>query len=170
MDPEHRPPQPRSFEPPPWEKEQFEELARQRRERERESLERAETEAAVARLAEMDRAAAQVAAAAEPGNEELAGDARQAPGSPIDEKQVSAMLIQLSAEEPPALHGARRASKVAAAAVGLFGVAVITVGAVTGAMSIGKEALAGVGAAIVAFIGMVILGLAVWLWVRAERG
>jgi hypothetical protein len=149
MDPEHRPPQPRSFEPPPWEKEQFEELARQRRERERESLERAETEAAVARLAEMDRAA---------------------PGSPIDEKQVSAMLIQLSAEEPPALHGARRASKVAAAAVGLFGVAVITVGAVTGAMSIGKEALAGVGAAIVAFIGMVILGLAVWLWVRAERG
>jgi hypothetical protein len=160
MDPEHRPPQPRSFEPPPWEKEQFEELARQRRERERESLERAETEAAVARLAEMDRAAAQVAAAAEPGNEELAGDARQAPGSPIE----------LSAEEPPALHGARRASKVAAAAVGLFGVAVITVGAVTGAMSIGKEALAGVGAAIVAFIGMVILGLAVWLWVRAERG
>jgi hypothetical protein len=102
-----RPPPPRrekrQFEPPPWEKEQFEELARQRAEQERAERERAEQERAEqAEAAERERAGSDAQAAAEAAHEiaavELGGEAGEVAAEAAAPAGVSAGERSATAE------------------------------------------------------------------------
>ena len=139
-----RPDKPR-FEPPPWERERFEELARRRAEKARAE---AEPEAAGA------------------GVEPEAGEKSEASG--LDEKRVQAMFVQLAGEQSSSLHPIRRASKAVAGVMGAIGLSITVMAAVIGLRSQEGDVLAVSSAVIGAAIGVSIASLAVWLWSRTR--
>jgi hypothetical protein len=180
---------PRGFEPPPWEREQFEELARRRAA----AAETAAAEAAVntavlkaqapaqASAQEPTRAPAQDAAAeggvGAPGEPETGPAPPGREGAPeeqpkADERVADAMLFDLSGQEGPTLAPLRRAGKVVAGLVGAIGVAILGLGVWTSAQAAAAEESVGVGtmgAAIIMIFGLLVVGMAGWTWVRASR-
>jgi hypothetical protein len=149
----------RQFEPPPWERDKFDEIARRKAEdEEREAQRQAprSEEAAPDRPAE-PVAAPQVAAAAT--------DKPPAPG--VDERKIAAMLIELSGEEGPATKPVAEAGRYAAMALMAFGLVMLVTAVVLGTRASVMQGR--VGAILIALLGAFVAGFAGWMWVRATR-
>ena len=161
----------RTFEPPPWERDQFEQQQREREERE--AAERAAREAL---LAQQEAASAEAAAAvaAEGGaggaetGESSEATSGAAPAAEVDEKRVALMMLELRAEEPPGLEGAWAVNLSAGVVVGIVGFACGVWGAL--ALTKGNLPPAGLlgGFVLVAF-GLGFLGVGGWLVFKALR-
>ena len=164
-------PQTRRFEPPPWEREQFDELARRRAEAQAAEEERLADERAIA-AAERERAARESASPAVPAAAEApvptVKATAPAPDERIDPQKVEAMLVQLSGEEGSALQPVHRASKVFALVVAVFGVSLVMLAGLAAAKAGGG--VGAMGALIVGIVGAFITSVAAWLWIRTERG
>jgi hypothetical protein len=168
--------EPRSFEPPPWERERFDELARRR----------AEADAAAAALArEQGAAPSEQVVQAEgdgPGAAPLAQDAgpaaaapapapTAAAAAPLDEARVDVMMMGLAAEEPPAFPNVWVVWLVTGCVFGVLGLASLVIGGAGMFMSRG----AGIGttwAVVLGMTGLAGLGAAAWMVAKAlgERG
>lgn len=163
----------RQFEPPPWEREQFE-----RHKREQAELEAAAEEARAKVLAEQAALAAQAAAenleqpapaeaAPSTGNEQ-ASPSTESPRAEVDDKQVAMMMMDLRAEEPAALEGAWVVNLAAGIVVALVGFA----SGVWGVAALSKPGLpaAGrLGGFILLGFGLGFLGVGGWLIFKALR-
>lgn len=201
------------FEPPPWERDAFEELARKREEAEQAEREAAEVlRAAEERLAaagetpvdpaqararwvEQANAARETApedAAVAPAPEALAPAASaavpaaapaasaaaepapgpQAPAAPaaqLDERKVSAMLIELKAAEPSVHRMIGPTAKGASIVMGVIGTGVFIAGLV-GLFKTAGNLMAMSAAGMTLAIGAMFVGTAIWIWIRATRG
>jgi hypothetical protein len=154
--PERR--EPKGFEPPPWEKEAFEELRRRR-------------EQAPAQADAVEGAESGVPGAIE----EPAGVAEEKPttgdGSPrvVEDREVVVMLASLAAEEPNAQHGIHAVALSAAAVLVVFGLVLVVWGVVALVRS-GRTGDVGLlGGSLFLFFGVAAVGFAVWLTVRTLR-
>ena len=177
------------FEPPPWEKEQFEELAR---ERERAAQAAAEAEAAAA------QAVAEAAAEHEQAEEQSSAPERPAEpaavaagAAPKDEKpveaspsvdtseesgedglgdpRVDAMLMMLKAEEPDTVSGIWKVGMVAGAFLAMMGLVLVVWAGVALARTLEAGPTAYLGAGIMGLMGAGLVALGVWLIVRSLR-
>lgn len=195
--PNRRPAKP--FEPPPWERAQFDELARQREEAEKER----ELNAALAALAApvpdqaapevsdgsaspvAEESAAQPEARAEASGEgpQVAAPAQQQavsegeagptgpPASELDDKVVEAMLVQLRAEEPVHDDSLWKVSMGLSAFSALIG-AVLFVWGLAALMKTGSSAAGMIGGSILLAFGGMFVGIGAWMAARGlkERG
>jgi uncharacterized membrane protein len=161
----------RQFEPPPWEREQFEELERQRQARQpAEAPEPAE--AAAPEPAQV--AAEPVAVTAAGGPEPTAampaggpGEAAEAPEGPSDER-VQAMLLQLAAEEPTVRADVKVVGTGASIALMLVGVSMLAF-AFVGFLRTRGSAQGAIGSLILLVIGVMIAVVGVWLGMRVTK-
>ncbi|MBE0416328.1 MAG: hypothetical protein IBX63_01005 [Coriobacteriia bacterium] len=144
--------EPRRFEPPPWEREQFERFEQ-------------EHAPATPRAAPESPFARPLGAEAEVPVPELAVPQTEAPG-------VDAMLLALKAEEPAVVEGAWRFGLVAAAFVGTIGLMLVIWGMVALARSAGSGPAGIMGATIMSVMGGLFVGLAAWMGARSlkQRG
>jgi hypothetical protein len=177
----------RRFEPPPWERDQFEQHAREQAEREK-----AEREAVLA--------AAKIAAAMLP-SEVAEGESSTAEGAPLtdgagaegtpaapptgvagqnvlkragvdkpalDEKQVAMMMLELRADEVPVLQRAWLVNFVAGVTTTVVGLAI----AIWGALAFGNRNLGATGTfggMVLVVFGVAFAGIGGWLIYRALR-
>jgi hypothetical protein len=170
----------RRFEPPPWEREQFERMARERAETEQAELDAALAAAEIAVASEEQVAPVTgegLAGAEGLGSEQAARHSSALAGpvhagepavAPLDEKRVAMMMLELRAEEPQALSGAWAVNLGAGVTVGLIG-AVITI---WGSMAIGNRDLGPMGAlggGVMIVFGVAFVGIGGWLIFRALR-
>jgi hypothetical protein len=149
--------EPRQFEPPPWEREQFERLER-------------------------ERAREAPAPVAEPGPPQAVPEAEPpavtptAPAaSPAEAPEIAgvdAMLLALKAEEPEAVADVWKYGLVAAAFVGTVGLMLVIWGMVALARSAGGGPAGIMGATIMSVMGGLFVGLAAWMGARSlkQRG
>lgn len=192
-----RPPPPRRearrFEPPPWERDQFEKLARERAEQEKAELDAA---LAAAEIAAAARPAQEADPASGPTPEEVQSGSPQAgveraaegeidrgpvaaaeakaaavlevPKVELDDKQVALMMLDLRAEEPVSLQAAWAVNLGAGGIVGLVGLVIGVWGIVALAnRNLGTTGTLG-GMVLVAFgVGFVAIGG--WLIYKALR-
>ena len=184
--------EPRRFEPPPWERDQFERRAREQAELEKARLE-AEQAARAAEAAALAEAAgisvgvgagekAQPSPPAQPASEERprahvndpAADGARAKQAvapkpakqPVDDKQVELMMLELKAEEPPALEGAWKVAATAGAVVALVGIVI----GIWGAAAIARLGQAGLlGGIVLVTFGLAFVGIGGWLVYGALR-
>jgi hypothetical protein len=135
------------FEPPPWEREQFEELARKRAEEEADRAQEAEREVAPTKPGGLDAAAGPEQAAgpetgetteSEPAEDRAGSDAR---AGGVEDARLNEMLADLAIEEIPSARGVWKVSvavggiMVAFGAVFLFwGIAALVAVKKTGAI------------------------------------
>ena len=166
--------EPRPFEPPPWEREQFEQHAREQAEREAAAEAAraraiAEQEAAqTAKWAAEDAASAAGQAGATGAPEVGASPAAAASKGEVDENQVALMLLGLRAEEPAVLEGAWIVTVIASGVVMLVGLTI----AIWGGAVLARPGLptAGVlGGVVLLGFGLAFLGIGVWAAFRALR-
>lgn len=148
--------EPRRFEPPPWEREQFERLERER------AGDAApappEPEAPTLPEAVSGTGARPEPAAREPEPAGLPG---------MDE-----MLLALKAEEPPAVEAAWKLGLVVAVLVGTIGIMLVIWGMVALARSAASGPAGIMGATIMSVMGGLFVGLATWMGARSlkQRG
>jgi hypothetical protein len=167
----------RKFEPPPWERAQFDEL--QQRQAEAEEAARV-AEAAAADTAPEDVAAgilpaetsveAAVPAMTEPAGQQVAASAPKAAPKPlpIPEAQVDAMLLQLGSDEPKVDEHLKIVGVFSSAIAMLIGVSLFAWGVY--AMITASGTIAGaVGAMIVLGMGLVIGLTGFWLGWRVTN-
>jgi hypothetical protein len=167
----------RTFEPPPWERAQFDELARQKeaeRQAEQEaaaqqaadSLAAAHAEAELIVLPEPVVVEATATVIAEAASAAVRFEA--APKQPLDDKKIAALMLELRAEEPRSLEGLWAVSVGAGTITAVIGVAVF----VWGVFALGKPGIgtAGtfVGLVMLAF-GVAFLGIGGWMIFRGLR-
>lgn len=171
--------EPRQFEPPPWEREQFERHKREQAERDAQEKLLAEQEAAraaeqpVAQGAEPEHATAgpMPGPASAP---EVAAGSGQSPTAPseakraVDEKEVALLMIGLRAEESPVLEGAWVVNVVAGAVVALVGLASSIWGVAAMARK-GMPVAGTFGGLVLLTFGLGFLGLGGWLVFKALR-
>lgn len=172
----HTPPrrEAKQFEPPPWEREAFEEMERKR----------AEQQAAQEALAGAPSAQPQEAqqlptpeppagtareAAPGPGQETVADREAEAPEPRLDEAQVAEMIAGLSAEEPAEHRSLWRIAIASAIVVGAIGAVLIvwSMAAMVGARRTGAVGWA--SAFILLFFGAGFVAGAWWLTLRTLR-
>jgi hypothetical protein len=175
--PNRRPPN--SFEPPPWERAQFEELERRREEARQEDelatalaaqdavpVQAAQAEEEAPAVAPQSEATAQTApppvATANPGADPPAG---------IDDKAVEAMLLQLRAEEPAHDESLWKVSLAFSGFSAVIGSILLVWGAAA-LMRTGSSAAGMIGGAILLAFGGLFVGIGAWLAARSlkERG
>lgn len=168
-----RPPKP--FEPPPWERDRFDELARRRQEAQEET-EIAEALAALAKQQVSAEPAApppaeeQPPVAAEPA-QQAAPAAAPTERSELDDKIVDAMFVQLRAEEPAHDESLWKVSLVFSAFSALIG-SVLVVWGLAALMKTGSAAAGMIGGSILLAFGGMFVGIGAWMAVRSlkERG
>lgn len=156
----------RRFEPPPWEKDLFEQREREKAEAEAEAeLEQQAREAA----AETTVAAEEVPPQAEvsPVETEPEKPEKPAPKGELDQKQVELMLFELRAEEPDPLARTWVANIVAGAVLVLIGLSVGAWGAAALAKHLGATGTLG-GMVMVVF-GLAFVGIGGWLVLKGLR-
>lgn len=163
-DPERR--EARRFEPPPWERDRFEELEKRTRAEDQSSEQRVapatepktgqDTEEVEKRSTESD-----------PGSGDGAGSGSSREGSSADE--VEAMLIALRSEEPKALEGAWKLGMAASVFVTTLGLMLVIWGSVAMARAASAGAAGVMGSAIMGVMGALFAALGVWLGVRSLR-
>jgi hypothetical protein len=161
---------PRSFEPPPWERERFEELARRRAESDAAEAAIGQAREEAERAAAVQEAAAAVGAAPGPGTRAEA----QTVGTPTWGEvppDAELLLIELAAEEPRALGWVWLAWLAAAGLFAVLGVGTLVFGAVGLARAQGSS-VATTWSFVLVLVGLASLGAAMWLTVKAlgERG
>jgi hypothetical protein len=155
----------RQFEPPPWERDKYDEIARRKAEDDEPEAQR---QAPRSEGPAPDRPAepASIAgpAVTTPPAEVVAD---KPPAAGIDERKIAAMLIELSGEEGPPTKPMAQAGRYVAMALIAFGVVMIVTAVVLGMRA---SALQGrVGAILIALLGGFVAGFAGWMWVRANR-
>lgn len=138
--------EPRRFEPPPWEREQFERLER-------------------------ERAGGAAPAPPEPEAPTLPEPAAREP-EPAGLPGVDEMLLALKAEEPPAVEAAWKLGLVVAVLVGTIGIMLVIWGMVALARSAASGPAGIMGATIMSVMGGLFVGLATWMGARSlkQRG
>jgi hypothetical protein len=149
--------EPRRFEPPPWEREQFERLER---ERARDVPAEPERDPSAAPETEAPRAV-------EPEPEPVGRRAE-----PPEVPGVDEMLLALKAEEPPAVESAWKFGLIASVLVGTIGLMLVIWGMVALARSAGSGPAGIMGATIMSVMGGLFVGLAAWMGARSlkQRG
>jgi len=149
--------EPRRFEPPPWEREQFERLER----------ERARDVVPVA-----PEVAPDAEARPEPATPEPKPSATEPEPGPAGPPGVDAMLLALKAEEPSAVEAAWKFGLAAAVLVGTIGFMLVIWGMVALARSAGSGPAGIMGATIMSVMGGLFVGLATWMGARSlkQRG
>ena len=162
--PERR--EPRKFEPPPWERDRFEELAQKKAPEVSPETQVNEAQAA-APPAESGGAEAAAAGATRPAEAPAAPAPKKA--GELDEKHVAAMLIDLKTEEPRFLSRGWVFQLAAAGVVGVIGSAMLIWGIV--AMSLtGKAGTMGMlGGVVLDGFGAAFVAVGVWLAFRTLR-
>ncbi|MDP2233763.1 MAG: hypothetical protein Q8K89_09015 [Actinomycetota bacterium] len=160
---------PRAFEPPPWERQQFDELA---------AAKQVKAESAQETPAEKEPAD-ETPADAGAGAAKDEGASPKPEGMPkdklvtkLDEVELTEMLAQLAAEEPHTNQGLWQAGVVASVGLGSIGLMVLIFGLV-GLARTAKAGPVGVaGGAILVVFGLGMIALAIWLVVRTlkQRG
>jgi hypothetical protein len=170
----------RRFEPPPWERDRFDELERARQEREAETAAGTPVETgadsrvtappldSVARAAEPVRAGPVEAPRGEPQPRKGTAEAREGAPRVVPDAHVDAMLVQLKAEEPGVEAHGRTVSIFSAALMMFMGVCMLAWGGIAGALAKGQIAGA-IGALIVFVMGGLFAGTGLWLGLRATR-
>jgi hypothetical protein len=155
----------KTFEPPPWERDQFEELARRKmQEQERRAIE------------EPARPGSALVVA-DPGDEETTDGERvegadQAPAEKpkppgVEELKFQAMLLELSVEERSGAREVRHAGMAASYVLSAAGAVVLALGIYMVSRG-GPQGL--VGSSMIVIAGVFVIGFAAWLWYRASRG
>jgi hypothetical protein len=156
---------PRSFEPPPWEADQFEEL-RRRREAEQAVRERAERLAAEAEAAEPKPGSEPAENVPEPAPR---GTPRTAETGP-DPAEVDLMMMGLAAEEPDVARPFRIMGFVVAAIVAAVGAVTVIAGIWGLVVQAGRGGVMGSLAAwVVIAFGLLLVGGGGWLTVLAMK-
>ena len=154
---------PREFEPPPWERDQFDELRRRR------ELEQAQSDEAASAAGE---AQPPPGAAPEPAAGPGGGRASRvrADGLERDQAEVDLMMLELASEEPDVAQPFRRAGMVIAAIVALVGFAIVVAGiaalVVQGARG---GVMGGLAGAVVIVFGALLMAGGGWLTILALR-
>jgi len=144
---------PRRFEPPPWERDQFEELRRRR-----------ESERPAPGPEAGDALAQGVVAAAQPAASGADGEAEALPA------EVDVMMMELVAQEPDAVGPFRMAGLILAAIVGIVGIGTVIAGVVGLVMQGGRGgAMGALAASIVIAFGLLLVAGGGWLTVLALR-
>jgi hypothetical protein len=157
---------PAPFEPPPWEKSQFDELARRRAA----AQEDADINRALLSLEE--DSIEQVDMSVVEGQKE-ARDVSQSEGVPVKKKelppQTEMLLAQLKTEEPDTSKSLWKIGLVFVLFVGIIGIVLVVWGA-TGLIA-GRDngATVIIGGSIMIFFGLLFAGTATWLAVRTMR-
>lgn len=180
----------KTFEPPPWEKDQFERLARQRSAQE--AAERAAAEVLIER--QPQEPAAEPAGPTASGEApvgtvepEVAGAERSTEGSRtqrpteaaaapnpartsghVDEAQLAVMMMGLRAEEPPALGGAWVIALVSAIVMGAVGIVLLIWGVVALTRS-NLGAIGTMGGSVLLLFGVIFMGACIWIGLRTLR-
>ena len=146
------------FEPPPWEKDQFEELARQRAEDER-----------TAPPQELPAVAPQAIVTPEGATPEAATGP---PASTVDDARVTEMLAELAAEEPPATRAYWKTSVAVGAGIVAFGAVFVIWGmaALVATRRIGTVGMFGGSVLLLFGAGFVVGGLYVVVKNLRQRG
>lgn len=160
----------RKFEPPPWEREQFEALEQRRAEDSppAEQPEPGPGEARTPPVTEEASAAPEPVSAETPAEEPEQRGRLTGNALPIPEAQVDTMLIQLSAEEPKVDRHLKSVGLFASAIVMLLGVSLLAQGVI--AMLKARGTFAGmIGALIVAGFGAFLGGMGLWFGMRVTR-
>jgi hypothetical protein len=143
--------EPKRFEPPPWEREAFDEIQRRRAEQD----------------ADVEIAEAVSGLGKEEGEGEAALPAREAPV--LDEQRVNAMLLELAATERQSHKRFERLNLVLMAVTAAIGIVLAVWGgaALSRAKQIGQVGiLGGLG---LMFFGALFFGVAAWMAVRQLR-
>ncbi|MHB9004268.1 MAG: hypothetical protein ACYC6C_09440 [Coriobacteriia bacterium] len=157
----------KSFEPPPWEREQFEQLARAR------EAQRDESELDQA-LRELDEAREVVpdAAAVPLKPMEASFEAEAKPAAHLDDARVIEMLAQLSAEEPRPIDELWRVGLIGAVVTAAIGLMMIVFGVIGLAKTIKAGPMGIFSASILLLFGSGFCALAAWTAVRTlkQRG
>lgn len=162
--------EPRRFEPPPWEREQFEELERKLAERERAAAQELESETAQGDIPEP--AQPQEAEPEPPGEAAPKADAQR--GAPIADRpaassEIETMFLALKAEEGRSGGGIWKLGIAAGVFVGTIGVMLVIWGTVAMARSQGHGPVGTMGAMIMSLMGGLFIGLAAWMGLRSLR-
>lgn len=169
--------EPKRFEPPPWEREAFDEIQRRRAEQDADveiaeavaglgSEAQGEVEAATAPGGQAAQAG-EAAAKAEPEATPPARPARETPK--LDEQRVNAMLLELAVTERQSHKSFERLNLVLMAVTAAIGVVLAVWGgaALSRAKQIGQVGvLGGLG---LMFFGALFFGVAAWMAVRQLR-
>jgi hypothetical protein len=140
----------KAFEPPPWERDQFDELAKRK---------------AAEQALQADGATTRQEAAPSASAESATAEGAKPPG--IEDAKIQAMLLELSVEGRSAAREVRQAGTVASYVLATAGVVVFGLGVVMVVQG-GAQGLA--GSSMIVITGIFIIGFAVWLWYRASRG
>jgi hypothetical protein len=145
------------FEPPPWEREAFDEFARRRAEREAVDIRRA----AKAQEAQPGVVTPSVASGAA-----VQRDSKGAPkAGALDETKVDAMLQELRAEETtPSVAGGM--ARLAGGMTAVIGAAMTVVGLLSLVRTRGGFSL--LGSLTVTVFGLGFLGLGAWVWMSSK--
>lgn len=164
---------PKQFEPPPWEREAFEELAQRRGEQEvadASAVAISTDEHAPDRLA--DVLAAQPKTTTVAAVEASASRERPASSAAVDEAQVLEMLVGLKAQEPTQNRVLSTAGLAVAALCGVMGTISIVWALAAGfkaSKATSNGDVAAFGAVVLGLFGMLFIGLAGWLWFKVMR-
>jgi len=152
----------RSFEPPPWEQAQFEELAK---------LKTAEPEVAVPDVPDVPGASdATDAVEAEGPVVQPPPVDREVPA--VDEAAMLEMMSKLAADEPPVVQSIWQLAIVASTVLGSIGLMMVVFGAVGLARTARTGLTAVLGGSTLISFGIGMIALAVWMAVRTlkQRG
>lgn len=168
----------KTFEPPPWERDQFDELQRRRAEQ---PATDAGAEAASAAPAVAPQTVAQPAIripevipeTAEQAEGTAAAVAAVAPAQSVkpevDERRVAELMFRLRAQEPPAFSDAWKYGMAAAFVSAVFGL-MLVVWAIVVLVNMKRTGVTGAfGGAVMMFFGAGLTGVGAWLAVRILR-
>jgi hypothetical protein len=154
---------PRGFEPPPWEADQFEKLARKR----------AADEEAERRRAQASGAPVAAEGVAEqlvtPAEEPVAPAPAQVAGQPLDAAGADIMLIGLRAEEPRAMKDAWMVTMAAGAPIILMGLAMAVMGVVSMNGAKQNAAQQSMVSGVLVAGALALLGLGGWLVAKSLK-
>jgi len=168
---------PKSFEPPPWEMAQFEELARAKEvEAQRAAVTTeatigipAEPQVRTDEPVEQEVAATPIAPVEQAATEKVTG---QAASKAVSDAALMEMMAGLAAEEPPATKGFWQLGAIAAVVLAAIGSMMLVFG-ITGLAKTADAGLVGkLGGTILVGFGIGMIAIAIWVIVRTlkQRG
>lgn len=161
---------PPGFEPPPWEREQFEELARRREQQQAEPEEQSPAGAQGESPPGETLSSTGTAAGSQTEKKSHGGDPAETT-PPLDDKMVDALMVQLRAEEPPAEGPLWRAGIFFAIFMTAIGIA-LSIWGVAALVRTSDSQIGVAAASILLIFGAAFVGLGIWTAVRSlkQRG
>lgn len=164
---------PKAFEPPPWERAHFDELAKNKQAEESDARTTSEPGGLPA------EAASEAAGTTGPGNRpEESGGTGDVKGqgtdssAKVDDAALVEMMANLAAEEPPATQGLWQLGVIVAVGIGALGLMMLVIGAVGLSKTADSGPIGVLGGTILVGFGIGMIAIAVWMTVRTlkQRG